>query len=163
LRSTSTSCRSTASTRRTSRRPRSYSTARRSMPPRAAHLEQARQNRDHARFLVADARVRPVALQWAVTVAFYCAVHCIEAHLATSTCRRRFEGGALPNAGVATDDVANSGLVFERRAEREETGRRHASVLGLEVEVDGRPDRDDRAVAIDHARHDGGLDPLRGQ
>lgn len=53
------------------------------MGDQARHLEQARANRDHAEFLVAQRPSDPTAMQWAVTAAFYCAVHCIEAHLAT--------------------------------------------------------------------------------
>ncbi len=55
------------------------------MGQRDAHLQQARANRDFAHQLVAqDARLSsPVAVQWAVTVAFYAALHSIEAHFAT--------------------------------------------------------------------------------
>lgn len=51
------------------------------MPDRDQHLEQARANRAHAEELVATRSADSTALQWAVTAAFYCAVHCIEAHL----------------------------------------------------------------------------------
>ena len=52
------------------------------MPARDAHLQQARDNRAHAEWLN---RVNPddaTARQWLITAAFYCSVHCIEAHLA---------------------------------------------------------------------------------
>jgi hypothetical protein len=49
---------------------------------RADHLAQARRNRDFAGQLLKDYPNDSTALQWAVTAAFYCAVHCIEAHLA---------------------------------------------------------------------------------
>jgi hypothetical protein len=48
----------------------------------ADHLTQARRNRDFAGQLLENYPNDLTALQWAVTVAFYCAVHCIEAHLA---------------------------------------------------------------------------------
>lgn len=54
------------------------------MPRRADHLDQARGNREHARFLLRIRPTDPYALQWAVTAAFHCAVHCIEAHLAAA-------------------------------------------------------------------------------
>ena len=53
------------------------------MPSRAQHLEQARGNREHARFLVGTHPTDRYALQWAVTAAFYAAVHGVEAHLAS--------------------------------------------------------------------------------
>lgn len=54
------------------------------MPDREAHLEQARQNRKlaeelHRRGLDTGENAY---LQWAITAAFYCSVHCIEARLA---------------------------------------------------------------------------------
>jgi uncharacterized protein (UPF0332 family) len=49
--------------------------------PRDAHLEQARASREFAEQLVRDRPSDPVALQWAVTAAFYCALHCLQAHL----------------------------------------------------------------------------------
>jgi len=52
------------------------------MASRADHLVQARRNRDFATQLLKDYPNDPTALQWAVTAAFYCAVHCVEAHLA---------------------------------------------------------------------------------
>lgn len=45
------------------------------------HLEQARRNLAHAGFLLRDHASEPTCVQWAVTAAFYCAVHCIQAHL----------------------------------------------------------------------------------
>jgi hypothetical protein len=52
------------------------------VPARAEHARQARANRAHARFLLGARPADPTAMQWAVTAAFYCAVHCVEAHLA---------------------------------------------------------------------------------
>lgn len=46
------------------------------------HLEQAGANRSHAEYLLEHASADPTAMQWAVTAAFYCAVHCMQAHLA---------------------------------------------------------------------------------
>lgn len=52
------------------------------MPGRPDHLRQARANLAHAEGLLRATPADPTAMQWAVTAAFYCAVHCIEAHLA---------------------------------------------------------------------------------
>jgi hypothetical protein len=45
------------------------------------HFEQARQNRDLAQELLRDHDTSPTYVQWAVTVAFYCAVHAIQGYL----------------------------------------------------------------------------------
>ncbi len=51
------------------------------MPTRAEHLDQARANRAHAERLLGESPTDPIAVQWAVTAAFYCAVHCLQAYL----------------------------------------------------------------------------------
>jgi hypothetical protein len=51
------------------------------LPSRAEHLGQARRNRDLVNDLLATRAHDPTARQWIVTLAFYCALHCIEAHL----------------------------------------------------------------------------------
>lgn len=53
------------------------------MGARDLHLEQARSNRAHLRRLLAmySQDIDPNVLRWAVTAAFYSAVHCIEAEL----------------------------------------------------------------------------------
>jgi hypothetical protein len=48
----------------------------------AQHFEQARWNRAHAEHLLATYPQQPVALQWAVTAAFYSALHCLTGYLA---------------------------------------------------------------------------------
>lgn len=55
------------------------------MADREAHLEQARNNRKVAVEMLQRGidTGENVYLQWAVTAAFYCSVHCIEAHLST--------------------------------------------------------------------------------
>ena len=45
------------------------------------HLDQARRNREMAYRLIDTWPTDRSACEWAVTLAFYCAVHCIEAHL----------------------------------------------------------------------------------
>ena len=45
------------------------------------HLAQARANCDHAEWLLSVRPVDPTALQWAVTVAFYGALHGLTAYL----------------------------------------------------------------------------------
>ena len=52
------------------------------MPAQAQHLEQARANRAFAERLLELGPSDPTFRQWAVTAAFYCAVHCVEAYLA---------------------------------------------------------------------------------
>lgn len=47
----------------------------------AQHFEQARGNRAHAEHLLAAYPNDPVALQWAVTAAFYAALHCMTGYL----------------------------------------------------------------------------------
>ena len=51
------------------------------MAPRDRHLDQARRNRSHAEYLIATHTGDPTCLQWTVTAAFYCAVHCMQAYL----------------------------------------------------------------------------------
>jgi hypothetical protein len=45
------------------------------------HLEQSRRNLRHAERLLDEHGDDPTAVQWSVTAAFYCAVHCLQAHL----------------------------------------------------------------------------------
>lgn len=52
------------------------------MPDRAKHEAQARANLDLAERLLTQWPNDPWVPPWAATLAFYCAVHCIEAHLA---------------------------------------------------------------------------------
>ena len=75
-----------------------------SIPPNR-HLEQARRNLAHAEQLLAEHGDDPTAVQWAVTAAFYCAVHCLQAHLIRQgydpqTHMKRGEAIADPNTGV---------------------------------------------------------------
>lgn len=51
------------------------------MSNRENHLRQARDNLAFARRLLATFEDDPTAMQWAVTAAFYCALHALEAHL----------------------------------------------------------------------------------
>ena len=48
---------------------------------RDRHYEQARYNRDVAEQLLRDHADSPCHVQWAVTVAFYCAVHTMQGYL----------------------------------------------------------------------------------
>lgn len=52
------------------------------MPAANRHFEQARANRAHAEYLVRHHANDANALQWAVTAAFYSALHCLQGHLA---------------------------------------------------------------------------------
>ena len=61
-------------------------------PTRAEHLDQARVNRAHAEQLLKQSPTDPIALQWAVTAAFYCAVHRLQAHLVGRGARPRTHG-----------------------------------------------------------------------
>jgi hypothetical protein len=51
-------------------------------PAGRRHFEQARQNRDVAIGLLRDFGESPPHVQWAVTAAFYCAVHCMQGYFA---------------------------------------------------------------------------------
>src|SRR5215207_858068 len=51
------------------------------VPTANDHLVQARANRDHAEWLLAMNAADPTARQWAVTAAFYCALHGLTAYL----------------------------------------------------------------------------------
>ena len=52
------------------------------MPSQADHLRQARENRRLVDWLLANGTGDPAAMQWTVTVAYYVALHCLDAHLA---------------------------------------------------------------------------------
>jgi len=89
--------------------------------PRDAHLEQARANRDFAEQLLQDRPSDPVSLQWAVTAAFYCALHCLQAHLLargmnprTHMARDRLLAGA---ASGVPDDVYAAYEALKQRSE----------------------------------------------
>jgi hypothetical protein len=84
---------------------------------REAHLRQAHANLAQAQRLLATSTGDPTAMQWVVTAAFYCAVHCIEAHLAAQvqlppqkrhsrTHRQRQVVMADPGAGIPPDVYA---------------------------------------------------------
>jgi hypothetical protein len=96
---------------------------------REAHLAQAAANMELAIALLAlnsDAP-RPAALQWAVTVGFYCSVHCIEAHLATrghhsSTHNDRYD--KMSWVGVP-DDVYNAHEQLQQWSEQARYLMRH--------------------------------------
>jgi len=51
------------------------------MPDAASHLRQARENLEHAEWILVMRPTDDTALRWAVTAAFYCALHCMTAHL----------------------------------------------------------------------------------
>jgi hypothetical protein len=61
-----------------------------------AHLEQARANLALARRLLAESPPDPIGAQWAATLVFYCAVHCVEAHFAGVGSARRPTPTATP-------------------------------------------------------------------
>jgi hypothetical protein len=76
-----------------------------SSPTPDEHLDQARENRAHAEWLISTNPTDPAALRWAVTAAFYSALHGLTAHLATRGNRVRnhsARAGALrdPSSGV---------------------------------------------------------------
>jgi hypothetical protein len=60
---------------------------------RAEHLQQARDNLAFVEHLVRTSPDDPAAMQWAVTAAFYCALHCLEAYLAQRgiSCKTHFQ------------------------------------------------------------------------
>jgi hypothetical protein len=71
------------------------------------HLEQARKNRALAERLLAQS-TDPTNVQWSVVLAFYCAVHCLQAHLIglghdPESHAQRGALIALPSSGVPAD------------------------------------------------------------
>lgn len=75
------------------------------VPSANDHLLQARANRAHAEWLLAISPSDPTALQWAVTAAFYSALHGLTAHLmgqgiTVSSHVTRAKALADPNNGV---------------------------------------------------------------
>jgi uncharacterized protein (UPF0332 family) len=91
---------------------------------RDAHLEQARANREFAEYLLRHRPSDPVAVQWAVTAAFYCALHCLQAHLLargmdprTHVARDRLL--ASPASGVPNDVY----VAYEALKQRSEAAR----------------------------------------
>ena len=50
-------------------------------PASQGHCDQARRNRDLAEEPLAHPTADPTHVQWAVIVAFYCALHCIQGYL----------------------------------------------------------------------------------
>jgi hypothetical protein len=69
------------------------------------HLDQARENRAHAEWLISTNPTDPAALRWAVTAAFYSALHGLTSHLVTQGIRvwnHSARASALrdPNSGV---------------------------------------------------------------
>jgi hypothetical protein len=69
------------------------------------HLDQARENRAHAEWLISTNPTDQAALRWAVTAAIYSALHGLTAHLLTQGIRIRnhsARASALrdPNSGV---------------------------------------------------------------
>jgi hypothetical protein len=50
-------------------------------PASQGHFDQARRNRDLAEELLAHPTADPTHVQWAVTAAFYCALHCMQGYL----------------------------------------------------------------------------------
>jgi len=75
------------------------------MASAAAHLQQARENRALARHLLTldSEDLRPAALRWAVVVAFYTSVHCMDAYLAGrgfTPSSHRSRAAMMSNAGI---------------------------------------------------------------
>ena len=90
------------------------------------HLDQARDNLALAQYLLRDHANEPTYVQWAVTVTFYCAVHCIQAHLLRlgHNPRSHTQRGALiadMQSGVPIDVQTACELLYQRsRAARYE-------------------------------------------
>src|SRR6185503_15229751 len=91
-----------------------------SSPTPADHLNQARANRDHAEWLIATSPNDPTALQWAVTAAFYSALHALTAHLLARGVqvwdhRMRTQALADPRNGVPLS-IHDNYRLLERRS-----------------------------------------------
>lgn len=83
------------------------------------HLEQARRNREIAEHLLREHGADATYVQWAVTAIFYCAVHCIQAHLmrygrAPRTHESRGRLIADPRYGVPLDVQTAYELLSQR-------------------------------------------------
>jgi hypothetical protein len=92
------------------------------VPTDDAHRRQARVNLEHVEHLVRTLPHDPGAMQWAVTAAFYCAVHCIEWHLAGYWVHSRDHDDRLAamrdsQYGVPAG-VLDAYLALKRRSER---------------------------------------------
>jgi hypothetical protein len=84
------------------------------------HLIQATANRDHAEWLLAARSGDPIALQWAVTAAFYSALHGVTAYLMSRGVRvsdhaSRARALAHPASGVPLA-VHDAYRLLERRS-----------------------------------------------
>jgi uncharacterized protein (UPF0332 family) len=90
------------------------------------HLDQARRNRAVAEQMLDEHADDPTYVQWAVATIFYCAVHCIQAHLVRhgQNPRTHVARGQLiadPRYGVPTDVQSAYDLLEQRsRAARYE-------------------------------------------
>jgi hypothetical protein len=83
------------------------------------HFEQARQNRALAEYLLRRHGTDPTYVQWAVTATFYCAVHCMQAHLMRfgENPRNHTVRGLLiadPRYGVPSDVQSAYDLLYQR-------------------------------------------------
>jgi hypothetical protein len=86
------------------------------------HLRQARENKAFAEELLITRGTSPLHVQWAVTAAFYCAVHCMQAHLLTQGFDPTNHGdrGLLihsPNVGIPVN-VQDAYFWLKNRSER---------------------------------------------
>jgi uncharacterized protein (UPF0332 family) len=106
---------------------------------RDAHLDQARINREFVEDLLRDRPADPAAMQWAVTAAFYCALHCLQAHLLargmsprTHVARDRLL--ASPASGVP-DDVYAAYEALKQRSEGARYGLRRFTADRVRREI----------------------------
>ena len=101
----------------------------------AIHRTEALGNRDHADWLVATKPNDPIALRWAVTATFYCALHAISAHLVS----RQIYVQRHDDRSVAMDDPA-AGIPIDIRdaydyLKRRSVGARYQSRAFIAREV----------------------------
>jgi hypothetical protein len=100
------------------------------------HLDQARRNRAAAEQMLQEHGDDPTYVQWAVAVTFYCAVHCIQAHLQSpgQNPQSHIARGQLiadPRYGVPSDVQSAYDLLEQRsRAARYELARFDAEIVG---------------------------------
>lgn len=117
------------------------------VPSVSAHLAQARANRAHAEWLLASRPNDPTALQWAVTAAFYSALHGLTAYLLA----RGIVVASHAARGKALADPANGvpQAVYGAYRTLEDRSRRGRYLLGSFSEQDVRDllDQDLAAVA----------------
>ena len=112
------------------------------MADRVAHLEQARANLEIGEDFLkrAEASGNPVHVQWAIIAAFYCSVHCVEAHLNQYSIHSGNHENRRANMDAAQvpDDIYNSHMMLKDLSEQARYELAHFTVEFARRTVYGR-------------------------